>query len=135
MTASPNWCGATRTSARKPNPSTNRSWPRCRRTAPSATRPPSSAPATAFTPIAGERAKLQKTLAAEFPDYSALSNPLPLNAKEVQSLLSADEAMVLFAVAEKESYVFVLTRDGADWKPIPIGADALSGKIAAFRCG
>ncbi len=85
--------------------------------------------------IAGERAKLQKTLAAEFPDYSALSNPLPLNAKEVQSLLSADEAMVLFAVAEKESYVFALTRDGVDWKPIPIGADALSGKIAAFRRG
>src|SRR5262249_40572017 len=85
--------------------------------------------------IAGERAKLQKALAAEFPDYSALSNPLPLTAKEVQSLLSADEAMVLFAVAEKESYVFALTRDGFDWTPIPIGADALSEKIAAFPRG
>jgi hypothetical protein len=53
--------------------------------------------------IAGERAKLQKALSAEFPEYSALSNPLPLTAKEVQSLLSADEAMVLFAVAEKEA--------------------------------
>ncbi|HKU08622.1 MAG TPA: tetratricopeptide repeat protein, partial [Bradyrhizobium sp.] len=85
--------------------------------------------------IAGERAKLQKALSAEFPDYSALSNPLPLSAKEVQSLLSADEAMVLFAIAEKESYVFALTRDGFDWKPIPVGADALSEKIAAFRRG
>ena len=78
---------------------------------------------------------MQKTLSAEFPDYSALSNPLPLTAKEMQSLLSADEAMVLFAVAEKESYVFAMTRDGVDWKPIPIGADALSEKIAAFRRG
>ena len=85
--------------------------------------------------IAGERAKLQKVLSAEFPDYSALSNPLPLTAKEVQSLLAADEAMVLFAVAEKESYVVALTRDGVDWKPIPIGADRLSDKIAAFRRG
>lgn len=85
--------------------------------------------------IAGERAKLQKALSTEFPDYSALSNPLPLASKEVQSLLSADEAMVLFAVAEKESYVFALTRDTLDWKPVPIGADALSGKIAAFRRG
>lgn len=85
--------------------------------------------------ISGERAKLQKALSSEFPDYSALSNPLPLASKEVQSLLSADEAMVLFAVAEKESYVFALTRDTFDWKPIPIGADALSGKIAAFRRG
>lgn len=85
--------------------------------------------------IAGERARLQKTLSAEFPDYSALSNPLPLTSKEVQSLLSADEAMVLFAVADKESYVFALTRDGVDWRPLPIGADALSEKIAAFRRG
>ncbi|MFO1110790.1 MAG: tetratricopeptide repeat protein [Bradyrhizobium sp.] len=85
--------------------------------------------------IAGERARLQKALSAEFPDYAALSNPLPLTAKEVQSLLAADEAMVLFSVAEKESYVFALTRGGVEWKPIPIGTDALSEKIAAFRRG
>jgi CHAT domain-containing protein/Tfp pilus assembly protein PilF len=88
-----------------------------------------------ITAIAGERAKLQKTLSAEFPEYSALSNPLPLTAKEVQSLLSVDEAMVLFAIAEKESFVFALTRDGFDWKPISVGADALSEKTAAFRRG
>ena len=33
--------------------------------------------------------------------------------------LSGDEAMVLFAVTEKESYVFALTREGFDWKPMP----------------
>ena len=54
---------------------------------------------------------MQKTLAAEFPDYAALSNPLPMTAKEIQSLLSDDEAMVLFAVTEKESYVFAMTRE------------------------
>lgn len=85
--------------------------------------------------IAVERARLQKALSAEFPEYSALSNPLPLTAKEVQSLLSEDEAMVLFSVSEKKSHVFALTRDGFDWKLIPIGADSLSGKIAAFRRG
>src|SRR5689334_3417717 len=85
--------------------------------------------------IAGERAKLQKSLSAEFPEYSALSNPLPLASGQVQSLLSADEAMVLFAVAEKESYVVALTRDGFEWKPFPVGADALSEKVAAFRRG
>src|SRR5207244_8643086 len=85
--------------------------------------------------IAVERARLQKTLSAEFPDYSALSNPLPLTSQEIQSLLSGDEAMVLFALAEKESYVFAITRDGFAWKPVAIGADALSEKIAAFRRG
>src|SRR6202012_2392191 len=61
--------------------------------------------------IASERASLQKTFAAEFPDYSALSNPLPLKTKEIQSLLAADEAMVLFALADKDSYAIALTRD------------------------
>jgi CHAT domain-containing protein len=85
--------------------------------------------------IASERAALQKTLAAEFPDYAALSNPLPITTREIQALLGGDEAMVLFAVAEKESYVVAITRDDFDWKPLPLGADALSQRVASFRRG
>ena len=85
--------------------------------------------------IAAERASLQKTFASEFPDYSALSNPLPLKAREIQSLLAGDEAMVLFALADNESYALALTRDGFDWKRIPLGADAISQKVSAFRRG
>ena len=85
--------------------------------------------------ISAERMTLQKTFAAEFPDYAALSNPLPMTAKEIQALLSADEAMVLFSVVDKESYIFALTRESFDWKPLPLGADALSQKVAAFRRG
>jgi CHAT domain-containing protein/Tfp pilus assembly protein PilF len=85
--------------------------------------------------IAAERAGLQKALAAEFPDYSALSNPMPLKAQEIQSLLASDEAMVLFALADKDSYVLALTHDGFDWKRIPLGADAISQKVSAFRRG
>ena len=55
--------------------------------------------------VATERAALQKTFATEFPDYAALSNPLPMTVKEIQRLLAADEAMVLFSVADEESYV------------------------------
>lgn len=85
--------------------------------------------------ISTERASLQKALAAEFPDYAALSNPPPMTGAEIQALLSGDEAMVLFAVADKESYVFALTRESFDWKPLPLGAEALSRKVAAFRRG
>ena len=85
--------------------------------------------------ISAERAGTQKALAAEFPDYAALSNPLPVTAKELQALLSQDEALVLFALADKESYVFALTRDSFDWKPVPLGAEALAQKVAAFRRG
>jgi len=85
--------------------------------------------------IAAERNGLQQTFAKEFPDYAALSNPLPLTAKEVQPLLYADEALVLFFVGTKESYVFALTRNAFDWKAIPVGEQALSAKVAAFRRG
>jgi CHAT domain-containing protein len=85
--------------------------------------------------IATQRAGLQKALGAQFPDYAALSNPLPLTAKEIQALLSSDEVMVLFALADQESYVLALTRDNFDWQRIPLGADALSQKVAAFRRG
>jgi CHAT domain-containing protein len=85
--------------------------------------------------VAGERDALQKVFASEFLDYAALSNPVPLSTKEVQSLFSEDEAFVAFAAGDNESYVFALTSEGFDWKPIPLGADALSQKVAAFRRG
>jgi CHAT domain-containing protein/Tfp pilus assembly protein PilF len=85
--------------------------------------------------IVGERAGLQKTLAIEFPDYASLSNPLPLAVKDIQPLLSADEAMVLYAVVDQRSYVIAITREGVDWKEISLGTDALTQKVTAFRRG
>jgi CHAT domain-containing protein len=85
--------------------------------------------------ISTERRSLQKTLSTEFPDYAALSNPLPLAVKEIQPLLSGDEAMVLLTVTVKESYVIAITRESFDWKPIPRGAETMSGEVADFRRG
>jgi CHAT domain-containing protein len=78
---------------------------------------------------------LQRNFAADFPDYAAPSNPLPLTLKEIQALLSADEAMLLFSVADEESYVFALTDERFDWKSLPIGSEMLAQEIAAFRRG
>ncbi|MDA9468083.1 CHAT domain-containing tetratricopeptide repeat protein [Bradyrhizobium sp. CCBAU 53415] len=85
--------------------------------------------------IASARNGLQKTLAVEFPDYASLSNPLPLTVKDIQSLLSADEAMVIYSVADDQSHVVAITREGTDWREISLGADALAQKVAAFRKG
>jgi len=85
--------------------------------------------------IALERDALRKVFAAEFPDYAALSNPLPLVAGDVQALLAGDEALVLFSIGDTESYVFALTRHGFDWRMIPLGKEAISQKAAAFRRG
>jgi CHAT domain-containing protein len=78
---------------------------------------------------------LQKTLSAEFPDYAALSNPLPMTVKEIQSLLSGDEAMVLLTATIKDSYVIAITREGFDWSPIGRGSEELYQLVANFRRG
>lgn len=90
---------------------------------------------TRIAAIGNERSTLQKALTLEFPDYASLSNPLPLAVKDIQPLLSADEAMVIYSVVDKQSYVIAITREGADWKEIPLGADAVTQKVAAFRKG
>jgi CHAT domain-containing protein/Tfp pilus assembly protein PilF len=88
-----------------------------------------------FAAISAERPSVQKTLSAEFPDYAALSSPVPMTVKEIQSLLSDDEAMVLFAVTPKDSFVVAITREGFDWKPIGRGSEALAGLVADFSRG
>lgn len=42
---------------------------------------------------------------------------------------------MLYSVVDKQSYVIAITRDGVDWKEIPLGADALAQKVTAFRKG
>jgi CHAT domain-containing protein/Tfp pilus assembly protein PilF len=90
---------------------------------------------TRLAAIATERATLQARLALEFPNYAALSDPPPLQVRDIQSLLADDEAMVLFALADRESYVFTVTRGRFDWKRVPLGADAIAQQVAAFRGG
>ena len=91
---------------------------------------------TRITAIVDERDALQKVLAAEFPDYTALSNPQPLTAHEIQALLADDEALVLLAAGDRtRSFVFALTRDSADWTSIPIGSETMAQQVARFRRG
>lgn len=80
-------------------------------------------------------ADAQARLRREFQDYAALTNPSPMTVNEVTAQLGPDEALLLLIPGESESYVFALSRDGHDWKRIPIGADALTDRIAAFRRG
>jgi hypothetical protein len=44
-------------------------------------------------------------------------------------------ALVFLLTGEKESYVFGLTRDGFEWRRIPVSSQALTQKVAAFRRG
>jgi CHAT domain-containing protein len=90
--------------------------------------------------IAEIEAKIAATaerLEKQFPDYAALANPKPLKSDEVQQLLRDDEALVFLLSGHQhwEIYVFALTRDGFEWKTIPLGTEMLGQKIAMFRRG
>ena len=71
----------------------------------------------------------------EFPEFAALTNQTPLNLDEVHKLLGDDEALVFFLTGDKQNNVFAVTRDGFEWKAIPLGAEALDAKVVAFRRG
>jgi len=43
--------------------------------------------------------------------------------------------LVVFSLIDTESYVFAMTKDGFDWKSLPMGANGWSEKVAAFRRG
>jgi tetratricopeptide (TPR) repeat protein len=76
-------------------------------------------------------------LELEFPEYAALASPSPLKAGELQQLLGGDEALVFWLSGEQhwETYVFALTREGFEWKTIPVRTEALAQKVTQFRRG
>jgi CHAT domain-containing protein/tetratricopeptide (TPR) repeat protein len=80
-------------------------------------------------------------LAGKFPDYADLANAKPLAMADVQALLTADEALVVFLDLKQdhqmpgETLVWVLTRQSAIWRSIPLDARALADSVAALRCG
>ncbi len=85
-------------------------------------------------------AELAARLDREFPDFAALASPRPIAAADAQSLLAADEAIIVWVPGDKqrsqnESHIFALTRERLLRHTVPLGSDALADKIAAFRRG
>jgi len=60
--------------------------------------------------IAQQRAQLKQVFTKEFPDYVVLSRPTPLSVRDVQSLLAADEALIVTSLGAK-SYVWAISRE------------------------
>ena len=86
-------------------------------------------------------ADIDKRLAADFPDYAALSRQEPLLVEEAQAQLRADEALVLFldtpawGPTPEETFVWVVTKTDMRWVRSDLGTQALTREVAALRCG
>jgi tetratricopeptide (TPR) repeat protein/CHAT domain-containing protein len=86
-------------------------------------------------------AEIDKTLAKDFPDYAVLANAEPLTVADVQSLLSADEALVMFLdtpawkPAPEETFIWVVTKTDMRWARSELGTRALAERVQTLRCG
>ena len=84
--------------------------------------------------IKSERDALLEVFKQRFPDYVALSRPQPLTIEETQALLADDEALVTVDL-DKKSYVWVITKDRAEWKELTINAEDVSKLVETLRTG
>ncbi len=89
----------------------------------------------ALADIRSKLADVGARLEKQFPDFVALTNPKPLPIKDTQALLGSDEALTLWIGSDEKTELFVLTRESADWHTLPITAEQLTQKVAAFRRG
>ena len=76
-----------------------------------ATRGPRLNCVSSFADAGGRLEAPDARIAREFPAYAELSNPKPLEIRETQALLAADEAMLVYLVGANETWLWTLRRD------------------------
>lgn len=75
-------------------------------------------------------------LAPEFPKYTDLASPRPVPLVDVQSLLRPGEALLAYAVGNKQTYFWAVRRERAQMYVIDdLGAETLSEAVAELRAG
>jgi CHAT domain-containing protein/Tfp pilus assembly protein PilF len=72
-------------------------------------------------------------LSAKFPAYPELINPRPLGIVETEALLAPDEALVVFAVGENETYVAMVTHDDYALHSVGTAVRDLTDAVGAVR--
>jgi tetratricopeptide (TPR) repeat protein len=97
--------------------------------------------ATRMESIDSRIGDIDKRLAADFPEYAALSQPVSLSTEEVQAQLGVNEALVLFLdtpqwqSTPEETFIWVVTKTEVRWVRSELGTAALIREVSALRCG
>ena len=72
-------------------------------------------------------------LARRFPEYHELARLQPVSVDEVRALLKPGEAMLAYALAGDAAYLWVVTRDGAQFLPLAAKAGDIGSVLAKVR--
>jgi CHAT domain-containing protein/tetratricopeptide (TPR) repeat protein len=84
---------------------------------------------------------LTKRMSDRFPAYLALARPQPLEVRDLQALLRADEALIQFLIIPtfgdipEAAFAWAITSSEARWVRIDAGAKTISEHVDALRCG
>ncbi len=76
---------------------------------------------------------LDKQIGHDFPGYAELSDPQPAALEGVQSYLGADEALLVYVVAAKQSWLWAVRQHGADLFDVAINAKDLASEVKSLR--
>jgi CHAT domain-containing protein/Tfp pilus assembly protein PilF len=85
--------------------------------------------------IANQIRELDRSIAAQFPDYAGLVTKAPISIEEAQKRLNPNEALLLFATTSRFTFVWTVTRADIRWHATPIGAKQLAETVNILRCG
>lgn len=76
---------------------------------------------------------LDAELDKRFPEYQELTRPQPLSVRQVQAFLHPNEALLVYAISENQSWLWVVRPDQALFLDLNVKQKDLSEKIKAIR--
>ena len=85
--------------------------------------------------IADQIKELDRSIGAQFPEYSALVAKVPVSVEDVQRLLGPKEALLLFTTTTRFTFVWSVTSSDVRWHAAELGEKQLAETIGALRCG
>ena len=83
--------------------------------------------------VTSELNAAEQRIKDRFPEYASLVRPEPLQSDAIQSLLTSDEAVIKFLVAQNELFIWVITSERIIWTKSPMKSRDLSAKVAILR--
>jgi len=75
----------------------------------------------------------EQAINKQFPQYQTLVGQQPMKVAEVQSALSADEAALIYTVAEKQTYAWVIRKNRIDFFKLAIDRAGIETQVSFLR--
>lgn len=87
-----------------------------------------------ITTFKAERENLKKEIERKYPDYAEMVEPKPATVERTRALLRADEVLVSWYFAEKEAYVWAISKhDIPLFKAVALGRKEMARQVSHLR--